>query len=431
MTTTRDEVDAVTYEQRRRVAALVRADEVDAVTRRPGRYLLGGVFLAILLAAVGGVLGLVGAGPSTPLPRSGVVVVADTGDRYVVRNGVLHPALNLVSALLAAGPQLTTVAASALDGRPLGAPIGIPGAPDTRPDRLVRGEWRVCSTAGGTSLAVGVQLDPPPADAGSVVRDELGRTWLAAGGGRHAVDLATASVLGLDSAALARVPAGVLAVLPEQSPLELPSVPGVGGPPLVAMPFPTVVGDVVDAEVAGGRHTYFVVLVDGLAPVSALAYAILAAEASHRVTVTAGPATAVLSATPAPVPADWPDTLPDLDPAHAARPLCAGGGVPSVSRPPTLPFTTGSRSGSGRPSVALPPRSATLLRSSDGRLHLLTEAGVAYPVSDAEAVRRLGYPTEEALDVPPAVVALLPVGPELSVTAGSATYPGPGPTASP
>ncbi len=100
-----------------------------------------------------GVAGFLGAGRGPALPDSGGVLVAGSGDRYVVVDGRLHPALNLASALLVGGGKIAEVRPSVLDGLPRGLPIGIPDAPDALPppDRLTTQPWTVCAVPSGAA----------------------------------------------------------------------------------------------------------------------------------------------------------------------------------------------------------------------------------------------------------------------------------------
>src|SRR5262249_25873634 len=120
-------------------------DEAGRVPRRRlNRTAFGSLMIAVLVMAGFGLAGLLGGGRGPALPDSGAVLVKGTGDRYVVVQGVVHPALNLSSALLVGGGTLTEVRASTLDGKARGLPVGIPNAPDNLPVRRTTGPWTVC-----------------------------------------------------------------------------------------------------------------------------------------------------------------------------------------------------------------------------------------------------------------------------------------------
>src|SRR5262249_52188801 len=156
-----------------------------------------------------------------------------SGDRYVLVDGVLHPALNLSSALLVGGGKPIEVRASALDGKRRGLPVGIPGAPDGLPHRLATGPWTVCVLPSGSHVVrpeVEVRAGPPaPAQGGlgpsaAVVAEESGTTWLITLGRRYRLAGNTRTVLGLQDARPMAVPARVLDTLPEGPEIAIPTV---------------------------------------------------------------------------------------------------------------------------------------------------------------------------------------------------------------
>lgn len=138
MQSRRDQVQAYFYVVGRMTSAVThgRPD----VVRPPGRRLSTGLAIGVLIAAVlcagFGVYGLFQPGGNTSWRTAGALVTEKTsGARFVYLNGTLHPVLNLASARLASGSAAapTSVSAASLAGTPVGAPIGIPDAPDSPP----------------------------------------------------------------------------------------------------------------------------------------------------------------------------------------------------------------------------------------------------------------------------------------------------------
>ena len=97
MATTKEQAEAYDYEARRQATTLVsgRDDARTDPRRRINRVTAAGVLVGVLVMAGFGIAGFLGAGRGPALPESGAVLVAGSGDRYVVVDGRLHPALNL------------------------------------------------------------------------------------------------------------------------------------------------------------------------------------------------------------------------------------------------------------------------------------------------------------------------------------------------
>ena len=113
MASTKEQAEAYNYEGRRQATSLMtgRDEARTDPRRRINRVTVGGVLIGILVMAGFGIAGFLGAGRGPALPESGAVLVAGSGDRYVIVDGRLHPALNLASALLVGGGQSAAGAA--------------------------------------------------------------------------------------------------------------------------------------------------------------------------------------------------------------------------------------------------------------------------------------------------------------------------------
>lgn len=185
MSTKRDLVEAHAFSRRRLVTAFVSGApggrEVEPV--RQTRVVIGGVAVAVLLVAGAALAAILGGGrsPSDWLDP-GVVISKEEGSRYVVltEGGDLHPVLNPVSAKLLLGDtEPKVVKEEVIRGEPLGAQIGIYGAPDGVPetDFLRNTGWTSCTTTQAASkLHIGDQLAATPvADTAMVVTTKTGR----------------------------------------------------------------------------------------------------------------------------------------------------------------------------------------------------------------------------------------------------------------
>ena len=193
MATKKDLVEAHAFSRRRLVTAFVSGApggrEVEPV--KPGRVLIGGVALSVLLLAGAAIAGfLLGRPPAQWLDEGSFVISKDTGEQYVVLRGGDDPLLqrvpNYVSAQLLLGQdELTpfTVRDKYIRTVQLGEDLGIDAAPASLPsaDELVNDGWTAC-TGDGVGIKVAIQRTPTVEDlAGSafLVSSE-GTTWLIA-----------------------------------------------------------------------------------------------------------------------------------------------------------------------------------------------------------------------------------------------------------
>ena len=189
MATKKDLVEAHAFSRRRLVTAFVSGApggrEVEPV--RPGRVLIGGVALSVLLLAGAAIAGfLLGRPPAQWLDKGSFVISKDTGEQYVVLRGGDEPLLqrvpNYVSAQLLLGQaELTpyTVRDKYIRTVQLGEDLGIEGAPAALPSagELVDDGWTAC-TADGVGIKVAVQQRP-------TVEDLTGSAFLVASGGEQ------------------------------------------------------------------------------------------------------------------------------------------------------------------------------------------------------------------------------------------------------
>jgi Type VII secretion system ESX-1, transport TM domain B len=182
----------------RRVVAALEAgdpDTYDRPARRLTSGLLGGVLIAALVIAGAAAYGL-----DKPIDGS-VLVLRETGARYLLLGGQTHPIPNWSSAQLIdgdAGPASRVVSRHDLAAYPVGRPLGILDAPDPAPEAgaLLGLPWTVCSVpaldgtgAPSTRVLVGRKPDGTPAagDPALLVRTDRGERYLLWRGLRHRV----------------------------------------------------------------------------------------------------------------------------------------------------------------------------------------------------------------------------------------------------
>lgn len=448
MATTKEQAEAYNYEGRRQATCLMSGEDEARrdPRRRVNRVTLAGVLIGVLVMAGFGIAGFLGAGRGPQLPQSGGVILAGSGDRYVIVDGRLHPALNLASALLVGGGSTTTVREAVLDDLPRGLPVGIPDAPDALPaaKRLTAEDWTVCAVPSGAptlppdvTVLIGVP-EPTRGQVGDgqavVARGDDGALWLLAEGRRFQLVDQAPVLLGLTRAQPVALPAPVLDLLPEGPPIAVPDV-GERDAVVDGVPAQWVVGDVVQVEAGGEARQRLAVLPDGVSPVSELTATLLVASGSNEVTGTPAQAgTARRSAAGPPGQRGWPETAPEAIGPERDQPLCVSttpgepaGDAPWVVRlslPGAVPtgddevFTLGGDIPGVADGVVVPRGAGALVRSStaaggDGALTLVTDSGQRFAVPTPDAAVRLRYDPATAAPVPAPFVALLPAGPAL------------------
>ncbi|MFJ9693903.1 type VII secretion protein EccB [Kitasatospora sp. NPDC101183] len=461
MQSRRDQVQAHLFVMSRLASGMLRAepDAPDTPTGRTTRGAVTGLAVAVLIGLGVTVYGVIKPGGDSGWEKPGtLLVVEESGARYLSIGGQLHPVLNDTSAKLLAGDQLTvrSVSRDSIADAPRGLPVGIAGAPDGLPPAgdLGGGTWLVCGTVqpgptGAPAARVSLRLDPPgegralAAGQGLLVSLPDGSVHLLWQGQRLRVDTANGALqaLGYGGATPFPVQAGVLNALPAGPDLAAPAVPGRGdqGPALAGKP--TRVGQLFDAP--GGAH--YLLTREGLAPLTATQYGLLLGDrrTQREAYGSAAPAPAPigaedLAAHPAPATAPGgglPQTPPQLVTPLRGEGVCAdvrtAGGSPTtaVTVLPAAEAEAGRAPAPGAPGacavadrIAVRPGRGALVRAlsgagGGGTEYLVTEAGTRYPLPSAAVVKQLGYAGVTPAAVPAAVLALLPTGPSLDPAA--------------
>jgi type VII secretion protein EccB len=387
-----------------------------------------------------------------------VVLEKDTGARYVFLDGQLRPALNLSSALLAAGDvgKLVTVSKSSLTGVPVGTPIGIPGAPDGLPlaDRLNVSPWTVCAKradqhAVASAATVTLRLDgvagtPTPPDHALLVSTPDGVVHLVWRGNRHTVaDPTILEAMGYNSAPPVRVSPAWLNVIPAGRDLRPPSIADIGKAGALISGKPGLVGQLYELKnPATGSDEIFVLQAGGLMPVSRSVAAMLLTNPAMKgaypdssvrpLEVGPGDVAGVPLMGNDPISADLPPTPPALvDLGASGEPCMRFDPASDTGHPPALVILPDSVEGDAVPpagkhtvgttadQVVIPVGGGALVRTvpapgaPPGTGFLVTDLGVRYPLVDDTVASILGYGHLTAVGVPVALLALLPSGPAL------------------
>lgn len=448
--TTKLQISGHRFLLRRMEHALVRGDVqmLDDPMRTQALSLLAGAVLAVIGLGVAAVLAFYQ--PRGALGEAPILMVRDTGALYVRIDQNLHPVLNLASARLITGTAATPrlVTASALDGVPRGATLGIPGAPAAIGSPLTPDEsqWLVCEDDSSTSTVMVGSVYEARAARSSVlvsVAGESAATYLLYEGWRAKVDLRNPAVvraLGLDGVAPRTVSRTLLDTVPEVPEIAAPDIRDAGAPapaPLHGL----WVGAVIRVP-----HTespeHYVVMRAGVQRIGMVAADLIRftqpQHAHEIVTVEPGAIGAVPVVEDLPV-GKFPDRAdPANDPVVCAKwqwsttskyvvtetittdAIPAHGGMTSVR------LAQADAVGAGIDAFAMRGGRSAYVRatgvigsgSRNGALFLVNDAGVAFGIRDEETAKRLGL-TGDAQPAPWALLARLPRGPELSVESAS------------
>lgn len=459
MASKRDQLQAYQFLVQRVVSALItrETDPEQPPFRRPGVAAIGSIVLAVLILAGFGVFGLLVPGGKTAWQDGkSVILEKETGTRFVYLNGRLHPVMNFASALLALGnnAEVKRVSRRSLADTPRGPMIGIPGAPDSLPDRkqLLGGGWSMCSepvpdATGsmvdesvlmvGTGPAGGRQVG----DSAVLVREQESQNqYLIWRGHRHLVRRSEASIVipALQSVPWATIGAEVLDALPAGDPITPIRLPKIGA---VSQAIPGYrglkIGMLLYSDTSGGRQHYLVERAR-LRPISPLQHDIQrsfgpTAEAYGGRQPTGVPIglLAIGKARIAGVPPEVPGRMPRRRPAFVGTrgdgsALCAtyrpGAAIPTLGVDGGLPdpdpmTATAGRAGQGIPladRVVVPPGTAALVEAMpsatapSGAIGIVTDLGIHHPVPAAQTLNAFGYGDAPRVRLPAGLVARIP-----------------------
>jgi type VII secretion protein EccB len=476
MQSKRDQVQAHTFMMSRLTSGMLLAnpDAPESPLSRTSRGVVFGLIVGVLISAGALVFGLISPGGNESWKSAkSLVVNSDTGARYLYVHGRLRPVRNYATALLVGGGKLQTsdVHTASLRGTPIGAPIGIPSAPDSVPARgdLDSAPWQVCSTVkdtqtdstsstrtAATTLVAGAPADGQGVGSGRglLVRGPDKVTYLVWRGERMKLDKASgaATSLGYGSVTPRPVSAAFLDALVPGSPLTPPPVPGQGHPGPSLGGRSSTVGQVFQVRVPGSAPQYYLLRSAGLEPLTSTQAALVLGDPATRQKAYHGssPHATVLGA----------DSLKAHQaPGSEGRSPVAGGLPISPPKPASVPSGSSAcarvQSGHGGTKVttSLLPKSAlrpvaqtpsenvtpaclrvdaTVVRPGHGALvralsasgttvgnttYLVTDSGAKYRVPSAPALESLKYSQRDVQAVPSPLLSMLPSGPDLNPSA--------------
>lgn len=433
MATRKDLLKAHKFTSQRLVSALVERnpDDLEPPLRRIATGTLVSALISVLVLAGFGVVGII-AGGGTKNWREDRTVIIDTssGVVFAYLGSSLHPTTNITSARLATGGgPVMSVKATTLRGEPQANRIGIPDAPAQLPAPADITPWplRVCSTAPVddvryTTLQVGVgPRSSTPATA--AVRDSRGLHYLLAEGRAHPVpggERGSVPALLLDLGLTTAGTPGdaMINTIPRGPALEPLDIPGDGGRSDRTVAQMTQVGTL--ATVQGSVTSYYVLLPDGLAEISALEHKVMELDGRESTELTPGDVVGNLSSRQVRqegMPAGLP-TSPSSAPDQATSSLCVTwddeGARPVVELGSPTPQPTGASPVPGTADlVETAPVRGALLRpenTAEGGHAFLVVDRRSYGIPDAESRTALGYGQTPSQPVSAALLRLVPSG---------------------
>ncbi|MBZ5739035.1 type VII secretion protein EccB [Nocardioides mangrovi] len=456
MATKKDLVEAYSFSRRRLVTAFVSGApggrEVEPA--RPGRTIVGGLALAVLLAAGAAIAGVFSPTAPEDWTQRGLIISKETGAAYVITEDSddpeLHPVLNSTSAalILGADTEPTLIEQDTIDGQRIGSDIGILGAPASvpSPSRLINTGWSAC-TADGRGVRMTVSSDPdvtPATDNGVTVM---------VGGTRYAVisgpdgavayrvpdqDATTGpqtdnllSSLGLPTQAQAiKVSREWLDLFPVGADLDYSSfgLTGVGSPPTGAADLEDYrVGQLLNAS--DGNH--YLITNDGVHQLTDFEAAVYAGvvDDKNRLAVPRdvdGPPTANRDEKTL-ADSAWPASVLPQGQAAPSQPCATLATDPDAAPVVQLADAGTATSGSGvrhdeKDQVVDPGRGAYVLSGSftvagQGSPYVIDSKGRANPLVGSTAAAQLGYADVPTVVVPDSWIKLFGCGVNLSQAA--------------
>ncbi|GAA3242591.1 type VII secretion protein EccB [Nonomuraea helvata] len=464
MQTKKDLYQAHRLMQQRLGMALLQAepDVPESPMRRQNVATFGGILVGVLVLAVFGIWGLVRPGNATKLTDPGQLLVEEESGAtfvYSQQQQRLLPVANYVSArlVLDAG-QVTTrsVTAASLAEFARGPLIGISGAPDSLPEKkkLVKAPWSVCVTEGPdgvggrkpyTTLVGGTDVGGRPVGVDAMVVSDGQQNWLIWGNRRMRVNEHGVRAL---NAQPRKVPVAWLNALPAGHDFRGPNIANRGRKVRANGKVAAVVGQVFTVPAMPGTAArWYVLLNDGLAPISAVQARLLLEDPASKTAYGNRPVQAIqidaASANASPsrqnvMDTSLPTTMPKVINVSGSAPLCtvypntaSGSVVTNITVGSRIAIPTPSSSGvqDRYDQVLLPPGSAVVagvlpgegqLNAAASTLSLITDQGVRYPIPSADVLAKLGYDAADIAPVPASIMHAIPQGPALDPVAARA-----------
>ncbi len=444
MATRKDLLKAQGFISQRLIKALVNRapDDVVAPLKRITQGTFASIMVGVLAVAAFGVVGYLHPGTNTSWQQDNTVIIdKDAGGVYIYVDNKLFPVYNITSALLyTGGGRVVTVSSASLARVPRENEVGIPRAPAQLPaDADMKGyPIQLCSTPQAGTRVSTLQIDqatvPTPGHSPTfAMRAPDGSEYLVIDGTAYYAPKPAGDKQSPILAALGfsdEIEPGlqfVNALLDKsltgkrQNALNAPTIANRGKPAQVRVGSVDTIGALLEVN----DHGYYVLLADGLAPITPIEAAALEVSTNVRPThVDAATIARYRSATTVRSP-----YLPDVVPTPSAPTGMSGEAICATwtadDRPPIIGFGGQPPSASPRKgnngtavdAVFMPPVTSALMQptstadtSRTSNLSLVTNS-YRYGIADQAARDALGYSdTTPVLRVNANLLSLIPQG---------------------
>lgn len=434
MATKGDLIEAQNFSRRRLLTAFVSGAPggKELQPTSPLRAVIAAIALTVIVVLVGVFYGLIRPGLPTGWENGKLVLVSDTGARFVTVEGVLHPVINTASARLllpASDFGVISTDQATLAGTPVGDTLGITGAPDEIPPAsgLINTGWSACvSDVAGLDVRLSTASGPATATDRAVVVSVDGILHVVLGGRSFAVSSSDADAVlraaGISALSPVTVPAAWLDLFTASTPLTPLTLQNYGA----SVPGTNLkVGQVIRQAGSADDERFLVQtggVLEALTPLAWQLYQLGSGSALNgSVTEVTADEIRTLSTAPTGLGDEWPRT--GFETVAAGERPCAilrgGEGQATTAlatQPASAPVTAG---------VRVDPSHGALVRAggrgdqSSSVLTLVDATGTAYPLPNAtdETIARLGYSPSDVAAVTDGWTALLRTGPSLSESA--------------
>lgn len=405
---------------------------------KPLRAVAAGVALTAIVVIGGLFYGLIRPGLPAGWENNALILVKDTGARYISVEGVLYPVINTASArLLMSGDTFTVVSTDkqSLEGIRVGPSVGIPGAPDDLPSpaSLIGDGWGACAIDDTqTAMSLAGETVVTAASGGAVVTRD-GKTYVIIGSSRYEVDAEQESsvlrAVGLDTAAKVPVDGKWLNLFDSGAKLQPITVAGAGDP-VAGTNIP--MGAVVHTTGTPETERYLMTPSGEIARLSPLGYQLYllgtGVDMGGVQDVSPSEISNVDTAPQDAGGADWPtDAVTELE--QSTQPCAVLQHDENGNARTTLGTITGGTvltDENAGVSVAL--GGGALVRagrdggSDVGMVYLIDGTGTAFAIPDGlRAITQLGYTLDDVVTVPEAWVQFMPTGPSLTQAAAASS----------